>query len=120
MRLRQVRHHLGEELQPDQESMQRIVVQLVAAAEELVENRPVVLEIALQQRLREVGLVLEVVEEAALRDADRSDDLFDRGRGESLREHRLLGDLKDPFAVSRRAFVAGNLQHGDCTIGQVV
>ena len=119
MRLGQPRHHLGEELQPDQEAVQRVVVQFVAAAKELVEHRAVLLEVALEQRLREIGLVLEMIEEAALGDADRGDDLLDRGRGESLREHRLLGGRENPLA-RLAAPSCRNLQHANCTIGQVV
>ena len=46
MRLGQVRHHLGEELEADEEAVQRIVVEFVAAAEEIVEELAVTFQVA--------------------------------------------------------------------------
>ena len=98
MRLGQVRHHLGEQLEPDQEAVERIVVEFVAAAEEIVKEFAVTFEVAEDQRLGEVRLVLEVIEEPALRDPGSGDKLVDRGRGESLREHRQLGEVEESVA----------------------
>ena len=98
MRLGQVAHHLGEQLQSDEEAVQRIVVEFVAAREDFIEHLLVVLDVAQHQAHRERGLVAEVIEEAALGDADRGDDLVDRGRGETLREHRRFGDFEDAGA----------------------
>jgi len=39
-----------------------------------------------------------MIEEAALGDADRRDDLLDRGRGEAFRQHGPLGDFEDAGA----------------------
>jgi hypothetical protein len=44
----------------------------------------VLVDVAAHQRLGEVALVLEVIEEAALGDADAGDQLVDRGGGEAL------------------------------------
>ena len=55
-------------------------------------------EVAKQQRLGEVALVLEVVEEAALGDAGGGDQFLDRGGGKALGQHRFLGDGEQAFA----------------------
>src|SRR3546814_16329779 len=39
-----------------------------------------------------------MIEEAALRDARRLYQFLDRGRAETLVQHRLLGDVHDPLA----------------------
>ena len=51
MRLRQIGHHLGEELEPDQKTVQRIFVEIVSAPENAVEQLVVLLEITQQQTL---------------------------------------------------------------------
>jgi hypothetical protein len=77
--------------------VQRIVVQLVAAAEQLVQRRPVLFEVTQQKPLRELPLVLEMVEEAALGDPHRRDQLLDRGARKALGEYRLLGHFEQPL-----------------------
>ena len=94
MRLGQVRHHLGEQLEPDEETMERVVVEFVATAEEVVEQLAVAFEVTEDQRLGEVRLVLEMVEEPALGDTGGDDQFLDRRRRESLREHRQLGEVE--------------------------
>ena len=93
MRLGQVRHHLGKQLEPDEETMERVVVEFVATAEEVVEQLAVAFEVTEDQRLGEVRLVLEMVEEPALGDTGGDDQFLDRRRRESLREHRRLGEV---------------------------
>ena len=109
MRFGQIAHHLGEQLQADQEAVQRILVKLIAAPENVVEDRPVVREVAQQHRLGELGLVLEVIEEAALGDADRGDQLLDRGRGKALGQHGGFRDFEDALA----GVFAGRFEHGE-------
>ena len=57
MPVRQVGHHLGEELQRDQEGVQRVVAELGGAAEDAARGRAVLLEVALEQRAGEGVLV---------------------------------------------------------------
>jgi hypothetical protein len=73
-------------------------VQFIAAREDVLEHLLVVLEVTQHQSLGEGGLVAEMVEEAALGDADRCDDLLDRGRGKTFRQHGPLGDFEDAGA----------------------
>ena len=90
--------------------MQRVVAELAAAAEDVAEQRAVLLEVALEQRAGELVLVAEVVEEAAPGDLGAGDDLLDRGGVEALGEDRVLarrrgcaGGSAWPFAVDRGA-----------------
>ncbi len=55
-------------------------------------------EEALEQLPGQVVLVAEVIEEAALGDAGRFDQLLDRGRGKALLDDRLVGEVHDPLA----------------------
>src|SRR5262245_10331863 len=97
MRLRKIGQHFGKELEADQKSLQRIFVELVAAAEDVLEHDVILREVAQQQALGELALVLEMVEEAAFRDAGRRDQLIDRGRGEAFCEHRVFSELEQAF-----------------------
>ena len=54
-------------------------------------------EVAQHQRLGERALVLEVIEEAALGDAGRRDQLLDRGGGEALRHDRGFRQRQQAF-----------------------
>ena len=103
--------------------MQRVLVELVGAAEEIVEQRVLALEVAHEQRLGELALVLEVVEEAALGDADGGDQLLDRGAGKALLEHGRLGDVEKALARVAALALLGLLHAGtpadDCTTGTV-
>ena len=110
MHLGHVGEHLGEQFQPDQKAVQRIVVQLVAARENILEHLLVVREVAQHQAFRERALVLEVIEEAALGDADRRDDLLDRGRGEAFRQHGGFRHFED--AGARVGFGGLGVEHG--------
>ena len=101
MRARQVGHHLGEQLEGDERAVQRVVVELVGAAEDVGKRSVVLVDVAAHQRLGEVALVLEVIEEAALGDADAGDQLVDRGCGEALLEHGGLGELEDAGRACR-------------------
>ena len=85
-------------LEADEEAVQRVLVQLIGATEQVVEQRVVALDVAHQQRLREVALVFEMIEEAALGDTDGGDQLVDRGGGEALFEHRRLGRVENALA----------------------
>ncbi len=98
MPLREIGKHFCEKLQPDQKSLQRVFVELVAAAEDVFEHLAILREITQQQPLGELALVLEMVEKAAFRNAGCRDQLVDRGGGESLGEHRAFGKLEQPFA----------------------
>jgi hypothetical protein len=91
--------------------VERVVVQLVAAAEEVVEELAVALQVAEDQRLGEVRLVLEMVEEAALGNATGGDQLVDRGRREALGEHRPLGEVEEPVA-GRAPLSDRDVEHG--------
>ena len=58
--------------------MQRIFVQFKGALFELVKQLVFSIDVALEQRLRELVLVGEMIEEPALGNADIGYDLFDR------------------------------------------
>ncbi len=75
--------------------MQRVVVQRIGPREQIIEDDLVAFEIALEQRLREIVLVAEMIEEPALGDACRRDQLVDRGQGEALVQHGVLGEIED-------------------------
>ena len=92
-------------LRATSEAVQGVVIELVGAAEDVGKRRVVLVDVAAHQRLGEVALVLEVIEEAALGDADAGDQLVDRGGGEALLEHGGLGELED--AGARVAALAG-------------
>jgi hypothetical protein len=67
-------------------------------------------DVALHQRGRELALVLEVIEEAALGDAGGGDQFFDRCGGEALLENGGLGQFQD--ALPRRgAFAWRHFKH---------
>ena len=82
-----------------------------------VEDLVVLGEEALEQLPGEVVLVLEMVEEAALGDPRRLDQLVDRGRGEALVDDRIIGDVEDPARV--RSPLVGAAAPGNCTAGAV-
>jgi hypothetical protein len=84
--------------------VQGTFVELVGAAEQVVEERVLALDIADQQRLGEVALVLEMIEEAVLGDADGGDELVDGCGGEALFENGGLGRVEN--AVPRVAAFA--------------
>ena len=90
--------------------MQRIVVKFVAALEYAVENEAVVFHVALHHRAGEFVLVLEVIKEAGLRDADRGDEFVDRGRGEAFRKHGIFRRLKKALARFG-AFAGPGIEH---------
>ena len=116
--VRHVGHHLGEELEADEEGVQRVLAELVAAAEDVGEERAVVVDRHLEQRAGELVLVAEMVEEAALGDLGGGDDLLDRGGVEALGEDRLLRDVEDAPA-GLLALRGGPRQLCDCTHGTV-
>ena len=68
------------------------------AALQRVEDLVVLGEEALEQLPGEIVLVLEMIEEAALGDAGRLDQLVDRGRGEALVNDRIISDVEEPGA----------------------
>ena len=78
--------------------MQRILVELVGAGEQLVEQRILALHVTDEQGLGELVLVLEMIEEAALGDADRGDHLLDRGGSEALLEHGSFRHVENALA----------------------
>src|SRR5262249_25630319 len=98
MRFRQIGQHLGKELESDQEAVQRVLVEIVAAPENGLKQFAILREVTQQQALGEFTFVLEVVEEAALGNTRRCDQLVDRCRGETFGEHRTFCELKQTFA----------------------
>ncbi len=78
--------------------MQRIVTQLFRLLEQVVEDPPLGIEVTLQQGLREVVLIAEMVEETGFGDAGFTDDLVDRGGGEAFVQHGVLRDVHDALA----------------------
>ena len=74
------------------------VTLLRSAGEQVVEQLPVMFEVAQQKTLGERTLVPEVIEEAALGQADLGDDLLDRGRRETLGQHGRLRHGEDLLA----------------------
>src|SRR5262245_41963367 len=98
MRLRQVSQHLSEELEPNEEAVQRVFIKSVAAPENIFEQLAILREIAQQQALGEFALVPEMIKKAALRNAGRRDQLLNRGGGEAFGEHRAFRELKQTLA----------------------
>jgi hypothetical protein len=80
--------------------MQRILVELIGAGEDLVEQGLLALDVANEERLGEFAFVLEMIEESALGDADGGDQLLDRGGRESLVENRRFGRMRMRSRVS--------------------
>jgi hypothetical protein len=91
------RHHLEQ----DEKAVQRILVELVGTPEEIIEESVLAFDVTLQQGLGQGALVAEVIEEAALGDADGGDELVDRSRGETLLEHAGLRRVEDAFGRIR-------------------
>lgn len=106
-----VRHHLSEQFQSDQEAVQRVFVQFVGTVEQFVQHLPVMFEVANQQRLGEFGLVLEMVEEAALGDTGSRDQFVDRGAGEAFRQHGFLGQRQQALAGVAALWGFGFIKH---------
>ncbi len=91
--------------------MQRILVELIGAAEQVIEERVLALDVADEQRLGELALVLEVIEEAVLGDSDGCNQLVDRCGGEALFENGGFGHIEN--AVSGvTAFAVLKVIHG--------
>lgn len=82
MAVRQIRQSFGQQLQAEQKSLQRIIGQLMSPTKDFVVDALVVLDVAFEQRPGEFILVPEMVEEAALGNADLGDQFVDRGRAE--------------------------------------
>lgn len=93
--------HFGIEFQEDQECMQRIVMQLPCPDLELVQHDLALRQIAFQQPAREIVLVLEMIEEATLRNTGCFDQLLDRRRGEALLNDRVICKVQQPLARLR-------------------
>src|SRR5262249_48828334 len=56
VRLRQIGQHFGEQLESDQEAVQRVFVEIVAAPENIFEQLSILLEIPKQQAFGELSL----------------------------------------------------------------
>ncbi|MCY1313739.1 hypothetical protein D9M70_642890 [compost metagenome] len=67
----------------------------MGSTEDLIVDALVVLDVAFEQRPGEFVLVTEMVEEPALGNADLGDQFVDRGRAETLRQHRRLRGVED-------------------------
>ena len=87
MPVRQIGHQFRHHFKADEKAVQRVLVELIGAGEQLVEQRILALHVADEERLGELVLVPEMIEEAALGDPDRGDHFLDRGGGEALLEH---------------------------------
>jgi hypothetical protein len=98
MPVRQIGHQFGHHLEADEKAVQRVLVELVGAGEQFVEQRILPLHVADEKRLGELILVLEMIEEAALGDPDRGDHLLDRSGGEPLLEHGRLDHIENALA----------------------
>ena len=98
MRIRQISEHFCEQLQTDKKTVQRVAVQIVAAPEQFVEHKAVLLQVAQHHALGERAFVPEVIEKTALGDADRGDDFVDRSAGESLGQHGGFRHHENAFA----------------------
>ena len=116
MAVRQIGHRLGEQLQRDQERLQRVVGQLTAAREDLVEQPIVGRDISAEHFAGERILVLEVVEEAAFGEAGLGDHFVDRSGAKSLGEHGGFRDLENSLA---RRFALTHPRLQNCTHGTV-
>src|SRR5262249_30602883 len=100
-----------KQLEPDEKSLQRIFVELVAAAEDVFEHLAVLRQVAQQQALGQLALVLEMVEEAALGDTGCRDQLLDGGGGETLGEDGAFCKLEQALA-GVAAFPWNIVEHG--------
>src|SRR5262245_32550037 len=104
MTSRQVGQYLRQQLQAYQEAVQGILIELICASEQVIEERVLALDVADQQGLGELALVFEVIEKAVLGDANGSDQLVDRCSGEALFENGGFSRIEN--AVSRVAALA--------------
>ena len=122
---RQVGHHFRQHLKPDEEAMERILVELIGAGKQLVEQSVLARHVTDQKRLRQLALVPEMIEEAALGDADRRDQLLDRGRGEALLRAPTSRPRREGAPACRCPFAASpasrllSLRPVYCTTGTV-
>ena len=98
MAVGQIAEQLGQHLEADQKAVQWVFIQFVGAREQLVEQCAFTLDVTLEQHAGELGLVFEVIKEAALGDADRGNQLFDRRRIEALGEHGRFCDIENALA----------------------
>src|SRR5262245_10349305 len=78
--------------------MQRILVEFIGATEDLVEQGVLARDIADQEGLGELALVLEMIEESALGNSDGGDQLLDRGGRKALLEHRRFSCVENALA----------------------
>jgi hypothetical protein len=78
--------------------MQRILVELIGAREQLVEQRVLALDVADQQRLGELALLLEMIKESALGDADAAISSSIEVAAKSLLQHRRLSRVENALA----------------------
>ena len=78
--------------------MQRILVELIGASEDLVEQCVLARDIADEEGLGELTLVLEMIEESAFGNPDCGDQLLDRGGRKSLFEYCRFGRVEDALA----------------------
>src|SRR6185436_2932312 len=109
-------HRFCEQLQRNQEGLQRIVGQLTAARKDFVEQLIVGRDIAAEHFAGERVLVLEVVEEAALGEAGFRDHFLDRGGAESLGENGGFRDFENSLAGG---FALAHPRLQNCTHGTV-
>jgi hypothetical protein len=75
--LGEVPHQLRQHLEPSQESVKGILIDRVGAGEKLVEQLILPLGVANEERLGELALVLEMIEESALGNTDDGDQFLD-------------------------------------------
>jgi hypothetical protein len=116
MTVRQVGHGFGEQLQGNQERLQRVVGQFTAAREDCVEEPILGGDISAEHLAGERILVLEVVEEAALGEPGFSNHLVDRGRSKSFGKHGRFRNLENSLA---RRFALSHPGLQNCTHGTV-
>jgi hypothetical protein len=91
-------HHLGINVEEDEEALKRIVAQLARPRLKRLHDPVILGEETLEQLAREIVLVAEVIEEAAFGDPGCFDQLLDRRRGKALLDDRLIGEVHDPLA----------------------
>ena len=93
--LRQLTSLLLKQPHEDQDLLQRITAEALGSIEGPLEMLGIDGGVALDQRVGQIALAREVIEERALGDAGPLDDLVDRGGGKPLLQDQVLRGIHD-------------------------
>ena len=98
MTVRKVGKHLRHHFETDKKAMQRVFIELVRAPEQVVKEVVLALDVPRQQGPGEFALIPEVIEKPALGNADRGNQLVDRGSGKAFLQDGGLRHVEDALA----------------------